>query len=312
MEDRLIRKVEDFEFSIRTENALKFAGIYTQDDLTARTFSELSEIRNLGCKGREEVLQKLQLCGLTLKKEEKEVCSEKYIYYIKNYVGRNCATFGYAFKGENYHDTYGEREIKIILVSLTGTYVDVSSIDSLKEWVVVAQNIPPNTEFKYSFIKTQEYDPDNWEEFEVKQVYWQNYDEIVLVVKPVEEFYALSLLVTEIKPSPDKYTAYIYDYVGRNLATCGYVALNRGYYSKYGAAARIKLIIFTEDGSYIDPRKKESFAQYVVTGQSVAPNTELKLAFRVDSNGDETNHCYDQSIQEIELRVRRLQTRKCN
>ena len=43
----------------------------------------------------------------------------------------------------------------------------------------------------------------------------------------------------------------------------------------YGAGY-IKFVIVSDDGSFIDPEDTELLKNYVITGQSVSPNTELK------------------------------------
>ena len=71
----------------------------------------------------------------------------------------------------------------------------------------------------------------------------------------------------------------------------------------------IKINIVANDGTFVDPEDTESLKNYVVTGQSVAPNTELKLVFDKDSDGVEySNLVESQNIEEIELYVKRLAT----
>jgi DNA-directed RNA polymerase subunit alpha len=62
--------IEDLDLSVRSFNCLKRANIDTVEDLTKRTESEMFKVRNLGKKSLEEVIQKLQSLGLTLRKEE--------------------------------------------------------------------------------------------------------------------------------------------------------------------------------------------------------------------------------------------------
>ena len=47
---------------------IKFVGIDTVEDLTNRTEDDMIKVRNLGKKSLEEVIQKLQSLGLSLKK----------------------------------------------------------------------------------------------------------------------------------------------------------------------------------------------------------------------------------------------------
>ena len=75
---------------------------------------------------------------------------------------------------------------------------------------------------------------------------------------------------------------------------------------RYGAG-NIELIVVTEDGTFVDPKDVEMMKNYVVTGQNIAPNTELKLTFDKDSNGVEYSGLVEtQSIEEVELYVKKL------
>lgn len=58
--------IEDLDFSVRTYNCLKRAGINTVGDLVARSEDDMMKVRNLGKKSLEEVMQKLQDLGLSL------------------------------------------------------------------------------------------------------------------------------------------------------------------------------------------------------------------------------------------------------
>lgn len=108
-----------------------------------------------------------------------------------------------------------------------------------------------------------------------------------------------------IKESPDKYTWYIKNYVGKNCAAFG--SEYGGYLcDKYGDA-RVKFIFIAEDNSFVNPEDKESLKNYVVTAQSVEPNTELKLVFATWADGSEASGVVDrQNIEEIELYVKRI------
>ncbi len=61
--------IEDMDFSVRTYNCLKRAGINAIGDLTVRTEDEMMKVRNLGKKSLEEVLNKLDELGLSLASE---------------------------------------------------------------------------------------------------------------------------------------------------------------------------------------------------------------------------------------------------
>lgn len=225
---------------------------------------------------------------------------DKYTWYIKNYVGKNCASIGYTAMSGNRMDRYGDGLVELVFVTPDGSYVDVESEDTLKEYSVCKQNIAPNSVLKLVFDKDSE-----GNEYD-SLVASQSFEEIVLCVKKNGSAKQDAVDLTTIKPSPDKYTWYIADYVGRNLASCGYTSMGGDLMHKYGDGL-IELIIVADDGSFVDPNNTESLRNYVVTGQSVAPNTELKLVFDKDSNGVEYDSLVDsQNIEEIELYVKRI------
>ena len=223
---------------------------------------------------------------------------DKYTWYIKNYVGKNCASFGYTSLGGKRMDHYGAGYIELVLVTPDGAYIDIETDDDLKQYVVTAQNLAPNTELKYTFDKDSdgnEYD---------NLISWQSCEEIVLCVKKIGTSEETTLGLTAINPSPDKYTWYIRDYTGRNLASCGYLAMSGKRMDHYGAGY-IRFVITSDDGTFIDPQDTELLKNYVITGQSVAPNTELTYVFDTDSDGNEyDNLVHSQNLEEIELTVK--------
>ena len=114
---------------------------------------------------------------------------------------------------------------------------------------------------------------------------------------------ANSYFKEEIKESPDKYTWYIKNYVGRNCATIGYFTVGGFLNESYGEG-RIKIVIVAEDGSFVD---SDTLKDYVVIEQSIAPNTELKYVFMKDENGVESDYfIQSQNIEEMEILVRRV------
>ena len=62
--------IEELDMSVRSFNCLKRAGIDTVKDLVNKTEDDMIRVRNLGKKSLEEVIQKLQSLGLSLKKED--------------------------------------------------------------------------------------------------------------------------------------------------------------------------------------------------------------------------------------------------
>ena len=62
--------IEELDLSVRSFNCLKRANINTVEDLTNKTEEEMIKVRNLGRKSLEEVEQKLQDLGLSLRQNE--------------------------------------------------------------------------------------------------------------------------------------------------------------------------------------------------------------------------------------------------
>lgn len=62
--------IEELDMSVRSFNCLKRAGIDTVEDLINRTEEDMIKVRNLGKKSLEEVIQKLDSLGLSLKKTD--------------------------------------------------------------------------------------------------------------------------------------------------------------------------------------------------------------------------------------------------
>ena len=62
--------LEDLDFSVRSFNCLKRAGVVTVEDLLKLTEEDLMKVRNLGRKSLEEVIKKIESLGFKLKKSE--------------------------------------------------------------------------------------------------------------------------------------------------------------------------------------------------------------------------------------------------
>lgn len=65
--DKLDKKIEDLDLSVRSYNCLKRANINTVGELTQKTEEEMMKVRNLGRKSLKEVVVKLREIGLDLK-----------------------------------------------------------------------------------------------------------------------------------------------------------------------------------------------------------------------------------------------------
>lgn len=105
---------------------------------------------------------------------------DRHIYYIRDYVGRNTASFG-EYSGEKRIDKYGVGELKIEFTSEDGSYVDVTDINALKEYIVVEQDISANSELKYEYTKNnsgKEYD---------NLINSQNHEIIYLTVRKLDD-----------------------------------------------------------------------------------------------------------------------------
>lgn len=62
--------IEELDFSVRSYNCLKRAGINYVEELTQKSEADMMKVRNLGRKSLEEVIHKLHELGLSLRKEE--------------------------------------------------------------------------------------------------------------------------------------------------------------------------------------------------------------------------------------------------
>lgn len=228
---------------------------------------------------------------------------DKYTWYVKNYVGMNAGIAGYTGLDTNRYDRYGAGALRLVFVAGDGTFVDPENEDQLKEYVVIGQNLEPNTEVIYTFQKD-----DDGKEYD-NLVSTKSHEEIVLAVKRVGSS-GDTVDMTAIQASPDKYTRMVRDYVGRNLAECGYLALGGYLADSYGAGS-VKINPIADDGSYIDLSDSETYkdvlSQYKVTSQSVAPNTAMTMTFMLDSDGNEyENLVSTKSLDSIDLQVTKI------
>ncbi|GBF31917.1 DNA-directed RNA polymerase alpha subunit [Desulfocucumis palustris] len=62
--------IEELDLSVRSYNCLKRAGINTVEELIQRNEEDMMKVRNLGKKSLEEVIQKLNEMGLSLRKDD--------------------------------------------------------------------------------------------------------------------------------------------------------------------------------------------------------------------------------------------------
>ena len=64
--------IDDMDLSVRSYNCLKRANINTVEDLISKTEEEMMKVRNLGRKRREEVINKLDMMGLSLASDDNQ------------------------------------------------------------------------------------------------------------------------------------------------------------------------------------------------------------------------------------------------
>lgn len=55
--------IEELDFSVRTYNCLRRAGIITVSQLKQMTINDLKKVKNLGSKSLDEILQRVELVG---------------------------------------------------------------------------------------------------------------------------------------------------------------------------------------------------------------------------------------------------------
>lgn len=69
--DKLLEMtIEELDLSVRSYNCLKRAGINTVEELIQRNEEDMMKVRNLGKKSLEEVINKLEELGLSLRKDD--------------------------------------------------------------------------------------------------------------------------------------------------------------------------------------------------------------------------------------------------
>lgn len=228
---------------------------------------------------------------------------DKYTWYVQDYVGRNAASFGYTSLGGDRLERYGAGYLEFIFVTEDGMYLDYSDKSLLQEYIVIGQNIAPNTEMKYEFQKDS-----NGQEYS-NLVDFQNLRFIDLTVKRIDgEITGDPVLfdLIPISPAPNRYTQYIRNYVGKNAASFGYTSLGGDRRDEYGAA-NILINFVSDDGTYIDPENISVLRQYIVTSQDIAPNTELKLTYLKDNDGNEySNIVENMNYEKITLSVQKI------
>lgn len=62
--------IEEMDLSVRSYNCLKRANINTVEDLIKKSKNDMLKVRNLGLKSIDEVVNKLESYGLSLRNDE--------------------------------------------------------------------------------------------------------------------------------------------------------------------------------------------------------------------------------------------------
>ena len=233
-----------------------------------------------------------------------EPSPDKYTWHIRDYVGMNLASVGYTSLGGERRETYGAGNVKLTLVTVDGTYADIEDDDLLRQYVVIGQSPAANTVLTYTFEKDS-----SGKEYS-NLIDSKSYEEIDLLIARTDGVVYNDLIsfdLAEISPSPDKYTCYIRNYVGKNLCAIGYTSMGGERRDSY-SDTNIKLVLSTTDGTYVDVEDDAQMACYVVTRQDVAPNSEMKLVYTKDSKGKEYSNLVDsKSYDQVVLTLKKIE-----
>lgn len=219
-------------------------------------------------------------------------------YPIKNYIGKNLASFGQKYD-DHAVDKYGSAYLRLIYVTSSGAFINPNNIEDLKDYVVFDQNIEAGKKFVLVNERNSVGEPYS------NLVCYQNYEEIVLAVKKVESDDNQEVELTSISPTLDRHEWHVRDYVGRNLASFGTTRENSRI-DEYGKG-ELSLMYVSDDGRYIDPTSLSELRQYVVTSQETEPDTLLSFEYLKDFEGNEYSNLIDsQNMEEIVLHVRKI------
>ncbi len=108
-----------------------------------------------------------------------EPSTDRRTYFVRNYVGRNAANVGREY-GDHRIDEYGHGELRIEYASVDGTYIDFSDLSTLRQYVVISQDLPANTQLTYTF-DTYSYGG------ETSIVEYQSHESITLTVEKLSD-----------------------------------------------------------------------------------------------------------------------------
>lgn len=105
---------------------------------------------------------------------------DRHSFHIRDYVGRNAASFGRTY-GDTRVDCYGSAKLELSFATKDGAFFDSSDLNVLKKYIIVEQDIAPDSELKVEYetdSKGQEYDG---------LIRSQNYQIITLWVETIDE-----------------------------------------------------------------------------------------------------------------------------
>lgn len=248
-------------------------------------------VSNAGDRNEEVVTKEETPKHVVIKQSE-----DKHIAYMKNYVGKNLASVGYTSLGGNRNDYIGEDIMTLWLQTPDGSYIDIEDDEILKEYVVVAQQYEPNTEIRFGFDTDSEGNEYSWPN-------WCSIKNMTLQVRKIKDTAEFDHNPEIVKLADDKYTYYVPDFKGLNLAQFGYVSLG-GDKRVYIGEDNIKLNVVSDDGSYVDIEDDDAITKYVVVDQNIEPNTPIKFEYDTYSDGEERSYPSRCSISEIDIYVK--------
>ena len=105
---------------------------------------------------------------------------DRHKYHVRDYVGRNAASFGMT-SGDERIDEYGDSKLRITFTSTDGSFVDINDPNILKTYVVVSQDVEANADLIIQYQTNssgKEYD---------SLIQYQNYEEINLTVRHLDD-----------------------------------------------------------------------------------------------------------------------------
>lgn len=107
--------------------------------------------------------------------------SDKYTFYIRDYVGKNLRAVGYTSLGGDYRDAYGDANIQLVIAPEDGSYIDIEDEGTdLSKYVITGQSIPANTEVQVTYEQGSDGEDYHWADT-------QSVTQITLNVRALEE-----------------------------------------------------------------------------------------------------------------------------